>query len=607
MTSFEHFLQHLNRPEASELILQSDAVAAVSVSGKLQPLTRERLNVQHIIQLIQPTPLISVLPRKDGVSAPTATQANGVWYVATVARSGAKLEVRVRKDRPSRPVAAAKARPNRVASPESTAIAHEGPRAAEPGSVADPGAYGELPDERPAANPWAANVAPSPAVPGEARALLETGEPSASGATAAREAEASVPRRPAEPKHAPLAPVRASVRPSVDESSLPEFVPVDQPVAAPAALVKILVRAYQKAASDVHIMSDEPARLRCFGRLCAEGAAISDSEVRAMLMPLLNERNAAQLSELGYADFACQVQGVGRLRVNVGMQRTGLKGSFRLIMAEPPTLESLGLPKELRQILNYHQGLVVISGPNGAGKTTTLAALVDLFNAEKSVHIITVEDPVEVIHPTKKAIVSQREVGSHTKSFHAALKGSLREDPDVIAIGELRDRETVEKALEAAETGHLVFATMSTPSGASTIDRLIDMFPPDDQSQVRATLAGALKFVVSQRLAERADGKGRVAAVELLTGNIALWNLIKDDKLFQLPSLLQRGRAFGMIRIEDSLKELLSAGTITMETAKALSNDPRALVQRAEPQPAPDPSAPQDNARGLGRFKRKGG
>ena len=181
---------------------------------------------------------------------------------------------------------------------------------------------------------------------------------------------------------------------------------------------------------------------------------------------------------------------------------------------------------------------------------------------------------MEVIHPIKKAIVSQREIGAHTKSFHSALKGSLREDPDVIAIGELRDRETVEKALEAAETGHLVFATMSTPSGARTIDRLIDMFPPDDQSQVRATLAGVLKFVVSQRLVPRKDGDGRVVAVELLTGGMALWTLIRDDKLFQLPSLLQRGRAFGMIRIEDSLNELLSPGAFLWKSPRRSPTTP---------------------------------
>jgi twitching motility protein PilT len=311
------------------------------------------------------------------------------------------------------------------------------------------------------------------------------------------------------------------------------------------------------------------------------GEPIPDARARELIMPLLDERNRRQLEELGYADFACQVKGAGRVRVNVNEQRTGIKACFRMIASEPPTLESLGLPPELRQMLSYHQGLVVVSGPNGAGKTTTLAALVDMFNSERSVHIITVEDPVEVLHPMKKAIVTQREVGTHTQSFYSALKGSLREDPDVIAIGELRDRETVEKALEAAETGHLVFATMSTPSGASTIDRLIDMFPPDDQSQVRATLAGVLKFVVSQRLVPRRDGEGRVVAVELLTGGMALWTLIRDDKLYQLPSLLQRGRAFGMIRIEDSLNELVSSGVISVETARMFADDPRMIGQGA--------------------------
>lgn len=351
-------------------------------------------------------------------------------------------------------------------------------------------------------------------------------------------------------------------------------------------------------------MTDEPPRLRLFGELVPEGdKSLSHAEIEAMVNPLLRSRNRKQLQEQGYADFACEVEGAGRLRVNVCQQKTGLKACLRLIMEEPPTLESLQLPEELRELLNYHQGLVVISGPNGAGKTTTFAALIDLFNTEKACHVITVEDPVEVVHPIKKAIVSQREIGAHTNSFHSALKGSLREDPDVIAIGELRDRETVEKALEAAETGHLVFATMSTPSAASTVDRLIDMFPPDDQSQVRATLAGALKFVISQRLVPLKDGSGRIAAVEMLTGNLPLWNLIRDDKLFQLPSLQQRGRAFGMIRIEDSLNEMIERDLVDEKVAKTFADDPRGVGKKV----VPDPNAEPEKKGGLrNMFGKKG-
>jgi len=490
---------------------------------------------------------------------PTPARINGTNYVATMARSGEMLMLRVRRE-------------GRDTDPPKAPIGVVAPMKS-----------------------WAA--ASAPATPKR--------EPSPEPPPRAMEAPSAV-----QPPvvHRPQVQPHVSYRPPPEASPLADFVRADIPVRGPRALGALLGEALAQSASDVHIMSGEPARFRCGGRMMPQGESISDEQARALIMPLLNERNAKQFEELGYADFACQLEGAGRLRVNVNKQRTGIKGCFRLIMAEPPTLESLGLPHELRQMLNYHQGLVVVSGPNGAGKTTTLAALVDLFNSERSVHIITVEDPVEVIHPIKKAIVSQREIGAHTKSFHSALKGSLREDPDVIAIGELRDRETVEKALEAAETGHLVFATMSTPSGARTIDRLIDMFPPDDQSQVRATLAGVLKFVVSQRLVPRKDGDGRVVAVELLTGGMALWTLIRDDKLFQLPSLLQRGRAFGMIRIEDSLNELLSAGTISMEIAKTFADDPRVLGPAQPPQP-PTPRGTEPGKKGAVRnlFSKKGG
>jgi twitching motility protein PilT len=282
------------------------------------------------------------------------------------------------------------------------------------------------------------------------------------------------------------------------------------------------------------------------------------------------------------------------MRVNINRQKTGLKGCFRLIAATPPTLESLGLPQELAKVASYHQGLAVVSGPNGHGKTTTLAAIIDLINSTKPAHIITVEEPIEFIIPKRKSVITQRQVGPHTDSFQAALKAALREDPDVIAIGELRDLETVEMALSAAETGHLVVATMSAPSGAKTIGRLIDMFPAEDQPQVRATLAGALKIVISQRLLPSADKTRMVAAAELITGNVPLWALIRDNKLYQLPSLQQRGRAFGMIRLEDSLRDLLSKGVITEELALALADDPRAIkpAAAAEPPPAEAPRKP---------------
>ncbi len=569
MSQLQDFLQYLDRGDVTEIVFQSGAAATAKKKGKPRPVTSEPMSARHILKLVSDTPLQRLVPSEDGASAPTLTRIDGVEYIVTVARSGEMLLLRVRRpDRntelPSAPIGAVS--PILASIPASAVEQKQAVRSYEPPPMPA--------KDRAAAAAPAAVAAP---VPGWASV-----------------------KKQASP--------RISYRPQAEASPLAQFVRADLPLKAPAALHALLEQARDRAASDVHIMSGEPPRLRCAGNLTAAGPVLSDEQACALVMPLLNERNAKQLEELGYADFACQLEGVGRLRVNVNRQRTGIKGCFRLIMAEPPTLDSLGLPHELRQMLNYHQGLVVVSGPNGAGKTTTLAALVDLFNRERSVHIITVEDPVEVIHPIKKAIVSQREVGIHTKSFHSALKGSLREDPDVIGIGELRDRETVEKALEAAETGHLVFATMSTPSGARTIDRLIDMFPPDDQSQVRATLAGVLKFVVSQRLVPRKDGNGRVVAVELLTGGMALWTLIRDDKLYQLPSLLQRGRAFGMIRIEDSLNELLSSGVISLETAKSFADDPR-VIGHTPKQATAQQSSSEGGAKGHRRnpFSKKGG
>ena len=394
----------------------------------------------------------------------------------------------------------------------------------------------------------------------------------------------------------------ALARPQIETALIDERVDV-------SAMAAIVRAARQSAATDLHLAAGRMVMIRRMGEIvpldpsiipppvppglmAALSRPLSGPVTEGFLLPLLGPTRRTLLVNKGYVDLALDVPGGGRLRGNVSRHQGGLRGAFRLAATVPPTLEQVGLPKDLAKVTTHHQGLVVIAGPNGHGKTTTLAALVDLINSSKPFHIITIEDPVEIEHPRKMSVVTQREIGRHTTSFVAALKASLREDPDVIVVGELRDRETVEIALTASETGHLVLATMSTPSAAKTIDRLIDMFPSDQQNQARASIAGALKAIIAQRLLPAARGAGVVPAIELVTGVLPLVTLIRDDKLFQLPNLMQRGRAFGMVRFEESVLELLRAGKITEEVAR--QHTPAAL----KPQP-------QQQTQAMGRVGRK--
>jgi twitching motility protein PilT len=363
-------------------------------------------------------------------------------------------------------------------------------------------------------------------------------------------------------------------------------------------------------ASDLHIAGNRVVSIRTNNELLpldGDIRPLTAEQAEQVLLPLLSEDERERLKSAGYVDLAIDAPGGGRLRANISRHQVGVKGTFRLAFDRPRTIEELGLPKELAKVVSHHQGFVVIAGPSGHGKTTTLAALVDLVNSTRPHHILTVEDPIEIEHPRKMALVSQREAGKHTKTFATALKASLREDPDVIVIGELRDRETVEIALTAAETGHLVLATMSTPSAAKTLDRLIDMFPPEEHSQVRASIAGALRAIVAQRLLP-AIGGGVVPAIELVTGVLPLAVLIREDKLFQLPNLLQRGRSFGMIRFDESLGELVKAGKITEETAMSVA-DAKANLATQLKGPAPAAVTPPGGIKNRlgGLFGKKDG
>jgi twitching motility protein PilT len=397
-------------------------------------------------------------------------------------------------------------------------------------------------------------------------------------------------------------------RPHVEDVSEPLLrAAVVKPAGARAptgSLDALLLSARDAGASDMHLVAGRPLMLRVAGSLLPVGAPVAEDEAQQMIAAVVPERLRTVLDERGSCDFAFDRPGQGRYRVNVSRQRTGLKACFRLVPSEVPTLASLGLPPEIEKATHHHQGLVVVTGPTGHGKTSTLAAIVDIINAGSTHHIITVEDPVEILHPRKRAMISQREVGAQTRSFASALKASLREDPDVIVVGELRDTETVRMALAASETGHLVLGTMNTPSAAKTIDGLIDLFPPADQQQVRMTLAGGLRLIVSQRLVPTTDGKKMVAAAELLPGSVALWTLIRDSKTFQIPSLQQRGKGAGILRLDEALLDLVKGGRVTREAALAVAEHPDELDailsgKRPAPGAAPAPAPKPEPAGGL--------
>jgi twitching motility protein PilT len=577
----EQILGYLDRPGVTEVVVGNGRPITFRRNHENVGLTKEPLSKQQLGTLLKGTTLLHLIPSADGTKPSVEIEIGSRQVKVTASRRGDEISFRIEHGdpvielSPELPGRAKRStRGVRTTTSPKLAAVIETTRAAR--TTTSPRAARTTTRPRTKTNPAVDAV---PAFEG-----VRTKRQTRPAVTAPIDIDIEFdlePPKPARPLHPTPVAMPVPTPHAAPVAPPPTALPTARPKALSVAFQAMVERAAQRNASDLHIATGRPVSIRVLGELTPidpAGKPISAAEVKALLEPLLSTEQQAELERVGYVDLALETAGAGRLRTNISKFQGGLKGTFRIPRKTPATLEELNLPKDLAKLVQHHQGLVVVAGPSGHGKTTTLAALVDLINASRPFHIITVEDPIEIVYPRKAAVVSQREVGSHTTSFAAALKGSLREDPDVIVIGELRDRETVEIALTAAETGHLVIATMSTPSAAKTIDRLVDMFPPEDQSQVRASIAGALRAIVAQRLVPSAKGDAVYAAVEVLTGVLALSAMIREDKLFQLPNLMQRGRAFGMIRFDDSLTELVRSGKITADAAIAVSDNKKELT-----------------------------
>ncbi|MEX2196431.1 MAG: type IV pilus twitching motility protein PilT [Thermoleophilaceae bacterium] len=340
----------------------------------------------------------------------------------------------------------------------------------------------------------------------------------------------------------------------------------------------ILIEVSRLGASDLHLTAGSPPMVRERGRLRAlDYPKLSPQDTREIVYSILTNDQRKKLETDWQIDLSYAVPGHGRYRVNAYYQRASLGAAFRLIPQDMPHLETLGLPQVLMDFARKPRGLVLVTGPTGSGKSTTLAAMVDRINDERHEHILTVEDPIEFLHRHKNCIVNQRELGSDAQSFAMGLKAALRQDPDVILVGEMRDLETISTALTAAETGHLVFATLHTQDTAQTVDRIVDVFPPEQQHQVRVQLSVALQGIVTQQLLQTTDGKGRVCAAEVLVPTPAVRNLIREGKTHQIYSALQTGGSHGMQTMDAALAELVRANKITRELAESRSSTPQEL------------------------------
>jgi twitching motility protein PilT len=337
---------------------------------------------------------------------------------------------------------------------------------------------------------------------------------------------------------------------------------------------ELLSYALEQRASDLHLAAGEVPALRIDGDVRRLNTpALSEDQIKSLLFSVMSDQQKTLFTRDLEIDFSIDVEGLCRFRVNTFARRGGMAGVFRLIPNDIIPLEHLKMPPVITEIANYKKGLVLLTGPTGSGKTTTLAAMVDHINRTRRQHILTIEDPIEFVHTPQKCLINQRELGIHTKSFASALRSALREDPDVILIGEMRDLETIQLAITAAETGHLVFATLHTNGARDSVDRIIDAFPAQQQAQIRTQLAASLRAVVSQVLLPRKGKRGRVCAAEIMIVSHGIQNLIRENKVFQIPSLMQTSRGMGMQTFRQTLRQLVRTNEITAEVAIDVAGD----------------------------------
>ena len=343
----------------------------------------------------------------------------------------------------------------------------------------------------------------------------------------------------------------------------------------------ILHTALDAGASDVHITAGIPPKMRVNGRLVAlDMPVLTPDDTMNIARGIMSPQQVEHFEGIGEVDMALSLAGLGRYRVNIFRQRGAAALALRLVGSEVPTPESLGIPESVINLYDRKRGMILVTGPTGSGKSTTLAALIDKINNCRDAHIITLEDPIEYLHKHKMSIVNQREVGADTMSFNDALRAALREDPDVILVGEMRDLDTISIAIRAAETGHLVLSTLHTIGAANTIDRIVDVFPPHQQQQIRVQLSGVLEAVISQQLIPTADGRKRVAAFEVLHATYPARNLIRENKAYQLPTVMQTNRSIGMITMDDAIMQLYTDGMIDREMAIQFAQKPDAMQQK---------------------------